>query len=142
MMLRPKRAFLLGVILALLTAGCGGSEKLGAKALSQRSKLLQSEAAEGALLAQDTVSGKTTRVYTREHSADLYKATSQTETSLNTAKTEPALQPRLRQLAVLAAQVRADLKRLGKASKQEAGALGRELQAAAEQSHKIGETLR
>lgn len=63
-----------GVILALLGAGCGGGGRLGAKALSQQAKSLQSLAAEGALLAQDAVSGKTTRVYRREHSSDLSKA--------------------------------------------------------------------
>jgi hypothetical protein len=59
-MARKTRVLVLGVILALLGAGCGSGGKLGAKALSQQSKSLQSEAAEGALLAQDAVSGKTT----------------------------------------------------------------------------------
>ncbi len=142
MVLRLKRTLLLGVLLALVGAGCGGSGKLGAKALAQQSKSLQSEAAEGALLAQDAVSGKTTRVYTREHSADLYKAAAGAEASLQAAKTTLALEPKLRRLAVLAAQVRADLKRLGNASKDEARALARELQAAAEESQKIGEGLK
>jgi hypothetical protein len=94
MSLRRERVLVLGVILALLGAGCGGG-KLGAKALSQQSKSLQSLASEGALLAQDAVSGKTTRIYTREHSSDLYKAASQAEASLKAAKAEPALQPKL-----------------------------------------------
>jgi hypothetical protein len=140
--LRLKQALLLGAMLALVGAGCGGSGKLGAKALSQQSKTLQSEAAEGALLAQDAVSGKTTRIYTREHSADLYKAASRAEASLQAAKTTLALEPKLRRLAVLAAQVRADLKRLGHASKDEARTLARDLQAAAEESQKIGEGLK
>lgn len=55
MVLGLRRALLLGVLLALVGAACGGSGKLGAKALSQQSKLLHSEAAEGALLAQDAV---------------------------------------------------------------------------------------
>jgi hypothetical protein len=96
MVLRLKWALLLGVLLALLGAGCGGSGKMGAKALSQQAKSLQSEAAEGALLAQDAVSGKTTRIYTREHSADLYKGASLAEASLKAAKTEPALEPKRR----------------------------------------------
>jgi hypothetical protein len=141
MVLRLKRALLLGVMLLLLGAGCGGGV-LGAKALSQQSKSLRSEAAEGALLAEDAASGKSTRIYTRAHSSDLYKAASQAEASLKAAKTEPALAPKLRQLAVLAAQVRADLKRLGNASKDEARAIGRELQTAAEESKKIGEGLK
>ena len=122
------------MILALLSAGCGSGGKLEAKALSQQSKSLQSLAAEGALLAQDAVSGKTTRIYAREHSSDLYKAASQAEASLKAAKTEPALQPKLRQLTALATQVSAALKRLGGASKDEQRALGRELETAARDS--------
>jgi hypothetical protein len=138
MSLRRERVLVVGVILALLGAGCGSGGKLGAKALSQQSRSLQSEAAEGALLAQDAVSGKTTRIYTREHSSELYKAASQAEASLKAAKTEPALEPKLRQLAALAAQVSAALKRLGGASKEEQRALGRELQTAARESKTIG----
>jgi len=142
MSLRRERVLVLGVILALVAAGCGGGGKLGAKALSQQSKSLQSLAAEGALLAQDAVSGKTTRIYTREHSSDLYKAASQAEASLKAARTEPALEPKLRQLAALAAQVSAALKRLGGASKDEQRALGRELQTAARESKTIGKGLK
>jgi hypothetical protein len=126
---------------ALLGAGCGGG-KLGAKALSQESKSLRSLAAEGALLAEDAVSDKTTRIYTREHSSDLYKAASKAEASLKTARTAPALEPELRQLTALAAQVRGDLQRLSGASKEEKRAIGRELQVAAQASHKIGEGLK
>ncbi len=142
MSLRRERVLVLGMIVALLGAGCGGGGKLGAKALSQQSKSLQSEASEGALLAQDAVSGKTTRIYTREHSSDLYKAASQAEASLKAARTEPALEPKLRELAALAAQVSAALKRLGGASKDEQRALGRELQTAARESKKIGKGLK
>ena len=123
-------------------AGCGGGGKLGAKALSQESKSLQSLAAEGALLAEDAVFGKTTHVYTRGHSSDLYKAASQVEASLKTAKTEPAFEPELRRLAVLAAQVRDDLNRLDGASKEEERAIGSELQASAQESQKISEELK
>lgn len=139
---KESRLLVLGLIVGLVGAGCGSGGKLGVKALSQESKSLRSLAAEGALLAQDAVSGKTTRVYTREHSSDLYKAASQAEASLKTAETEPALEPKLRQLAVLAAQVSADLNRLGSASKEEERAVGRELQAAAKESKKIGEGLK
>jgi hypothetical protein len=128
-------------LVALFGAGCGGG-KLGAKALSRESASLRSLAAEGALLAEDAVSGKTTGIYTREHSADLNKAASEAEASLKAAKTEPALEPKLRRLAVLAAQVRADLERLGNASKEEERALGRGLQAAADESQRIGESLK
>jgi hypothetical protein len=137
-MARKTRVLVLGVILALLGAGCGSGGTLGAKALSQQSKSLQSLAAEGALLAQDAVSGKTTRIYKREQSSDLYKAASKAQASLKAAKTESALEPRLRQLAALAAQVSAALHRLGGAAKDEERALGRELQAAAQESKTIG----
>ena len=137
-----KGALVLGVVVAVFGAGCGGGGKLGVKALSQESKSLQSLAAEGALLAEDAVFGKTTRVYTREHSSDLYKAASQAEASLKAVKTEPAFEPKLRRLAVLAAQVRADLNRLGGASKEEERAIGRELQAAAQESQQISEELK
>ena len=137
-----KAALVLGVVVAVFGAGCGGGGQLGDKALSKESKSLQSLAAEGALLAQDAVFGKTTRVYTREHSSDLYKAASQAEASLKTAKTEPAFEPKLNQLAVLAARVHADLERLGGASTEEERTIGRELQAAAQESQKISEELK
>jgi alkylhydroperoxidase/carboxymuconolactone decarboxylase family protein YurZ len=142
MSLRRERLLALAVTLVVLCAGCGGGGKLGAKALSQQSKLLQSEAAEGALLAQDAVSGKTTRVYTREHSSDLSKAASRAEASLKAAKTEPALQPKLRHLAALGNQVSAALKRLGGASNDEQRTLTRQLQTAAQESEKIGKGLK
>ena len=141
MPVRLEGALVLGVSVALLAAGCGGGGKLGVKALSQESKSLRSLAAEGALLAEDAVSGKTTRVYTRERSSELYKAASQAEASLKAAKTEPALEPKLGQLAVLSGQVRTDLERLGGASKEEERAIGRELEAAAQESQKIGKGL-
>jgi hypothetical protein len=134
-------ALVLGVVV-LFGAGCGGSGQLGVKALSQESKSLQSLAAEGALLAQDVAVGKTTRVYTRVHSSDLSTAASQAEALLKTAKIAPALEPKLSQLVVLAAQVRVDLNRLGGASTNEAREVGRELQAAAQESQKISEELK
>jgi hypothetical protein len=142
MSLRRERLLVLGVILALLGAGCGGGGNLGAKALSQQAKSLQSLAAEGALLAQDAASGKTTRVYTREHSSDLSKAAFRAEASLKAAKTEPALQPKLRQLAALGSQVSTALKRIGGASKDEQRTFGHQLQTAAQESKQIVEALR
>jgi hypothetical protein len=138
---RLKRMLGLGVILALVGGGCSSGGQLGAKALSQQSKSLQSEAAEGALLAQDAASGRTTRIYTREHSSDLYRAASQAEVTLKAAKTEPGLEPRLRQLAVLAYQLSAALKPLSSASKDEDLSLAREFQAAAQAILKIGDGL-
>ena len=138
--IRVKVALVLGVVV-LFGAGCGGG-KLGVNALAQESKSLQSLAAEGALLAEDAVFGKTTHVYTREHSSDLYKAASQVAGSLRAARTEPAFEPALRRLAVLAAQVSVDLNRLGGASKEEEHAIGLELQASAQESHKISEAFK
>ena len=122
--------------------GCGSGGKLSANALSKQAESLQSVAAEGGLLAQDAVSGKTTRILTREHSSYLFKAASQGESSLQSAKTEPALEPKLRELTVLARRVSADLDRLGGASKEEQRTLGRELQAAAQVTKKIDEGLK
>lgn len=139
--LRSERVLILGVILAVVGVGCATGGQLGAKALSQQSKSIQSEAAEGALLAQDAAAGKTTQIYTREHASDLYRIAVQTEISLKAAHTAPALEPELRKLAVLAAQVGADLDRLSSASKDEERALARELQAAANASQRIGEEL-
>jgi hypothetical protein len=130
-----------GVILAFVGAGCGSGGQLGAKALLQQSMSLRSEAAEGAILAQDAVAGKTTRIYVGEHSADLYQASLEAETRLKAATTEPALGSRLRQLVALATQVVADLQRLGSASRGEDRALARHLQAAAQASERIGEGL-
>jgi hypothetical protein len=140
--LRLKQVLDLGVILVLVGASCGSGGQLSAEALLHQSKSLRSEAAEGALLARDAVSGKTTRIYTNEHSSDLSRAASQAEAFLKAAKTEPSLEPQLRQLAVLAGQVSADLMRLGSASRNEDLALARELEAAAQASQKIGEGLK
>lgn len=132
----------LGVAVALVVAGCGsGGGKLGAKALAEQSKALQALAAEGALLAQDAGAGKTTRIFTRVHSADLHKAAAQAAASLKAAKTEPALMPKLRRLQGLAVRIRGDLERLGGAAKNQAPALGRDLQAAAQASKQIGASL-
>jgi hypothetical protein len=139
--LRLKRTIGLGVILALVGAGCSSGGQLGATALLKQSKSLQSDAAEGALLAQDAASGKATRIYTRAHSSDLYRAASEAEVVLSAASTEPALEPMRRRLVVLARQIGADLKRLGGASKDEDRALARQLQSGAETSRKIGEEL-
>ena len=123
-------------------AGCGGGGTVGAKALAKESKSLQSLAAEGALLAEDVSSGKTTRIYTREHSGELHSAASQVEASLKTAKTAPGLEVELHRLEGLAVRVSTELERLGNASRDEARALQRELEAAAAGSEKIGEALK
>jgi len=129
------------VILALTAAGCGSSSQLDAKALSEQSKTLRSEAAEGALLAEDALSGKATRIYTHEHAFELSTAASQIEATLVAARTVPALEPELAQLAALASQISADLRRVSGASTDEQRTLTGELHAAAEASQRIGEGL-
>jgi hypothetical protein len=140
--LSQRRSLLgFGVILALIAAGCGSSSQLDARALLQQSKTLRSEAAEGALLAEDAVSGKATRIYTHEHAFELSTAASQIEATLKEAKTAPALEPELGQLTALASQISADLQRLSGASTDEQRTLTGELQAAAQASQRIGEGL-
>jgi hypothetical protein len=83
---RRRSALGFAVILALIAAGCGSNSQLDARALLQRSKTLRSEAAEGALLAEDAVSGKATRIYTHEHVFELSTAASHIEATLRAAK--------------------------------------------------------
>jgi hypothetical protein len=136
-----QHAVVLVAILSILGGGCGGSATLGAAALAQQAKSLESHAAEGALLAQDAAAGRTTAVYTRGHASDLYRAASHALTSLRTADVQPALEPKLRRLQALAAQVAGELGSLGGASSDERRALGRELEAAARVSRTIGDEL-
>jgi hypothetical protein len=122
-------------------AGCGGSGMLGAKGLAEQSKAVQSLAAEGALLAEDSAAGKSTGTYRREHAADLSAAASKAARSLKTATAVPGLGPKLRALATLAAGVHTELERLGDASRDEQRALAAKLEAAAHQSERIGSEL-
>jgi hypothetical protein len=131
----------LGVIVALAGASCGGSGQLGAKALLEQSKTLRSEAAEGALLSEDAVSGKATSNYIHEHAVELSEAASQIEATLQAASTDPSLEPERGQLVVLARRITDDLERLSEASTDEQRALTSELQAAADASQRIGEGL-
>jgi len=126
---------------ALLCTGCGGGE-LSAGALSKQAKSVSSLAAEGALLAQDSSAGKTTRTFSRVHSSDLHKTASKTAATLASAKTEPALESELHELASIAQRISNDLDRLGSASKSEQRSLGTELQRAADQSNRIAESLK
>jgi hypothetical protein len=128
-----SRAFALVVAFALLAAGCGSSGTLSASALSKESTSMQSLAAEGALLARDSAAGRTTHIYTRVHSEDLFKAASKSAQSLESAKAKPGLEARLRKVASLASKVSADLKRLGHASKAEQSRLARELESSAKE---------
>jgi len=126
---------------ALLCAGCGGGE-LSAGALSKQAKSVSSLAAEGALLAQDSSAGKTTRTFSRVHSSDLHKTASKTATTLASAKTKPPLESKLHELAGLAQRISDDLDRLGSASKSDQRLLANQLQRAADQSSRIAEGLK
>jgi hypothetical protein len=127
----PSGALVLVASIVLLASGCGSSGTLSAKALSQESKSLQSLAAEGALLARDAQAGRTTRIFRRVHSDDLYKVASKASTSLRTAKTAPGLDTELRKLKFLSGTLSDDLKRLGNASKAELPGLARDLEVVA-----------
>ena len=123
-----SRALAVLVGIGLLAAGCGSGGTLSAKALSQESSTLQSLAAEGALLARNSAGGRTTHVYTRVHSEYLQKAASQSAQLLQSAKTKPALQPKLRRTARVATKVTSELEQLGHASSAEQQRLARELE--------------
>ena len=125
-------ALVLAVGIALSACACGGGS-LSAKAIKTQSTSLQSLAAEGALLARDSAAGKTTAIYTRVHSEALSKAASKAADSLQTATTEPALEPKLRRVASLATEVSADLKQLGHASTSEQLRLAEQLEKAAKE---------
>jgi hypothetical protein len=95
------RALLVVVAVALL-AGCGSQN-----ALDQQSKSLKALAAEGGLLAGNAARGRSTTVFTREHTGFLLKsARSSTSTLARQTSAEG------RQLARVAARVTDDLERL------------------------------
>jgi hypothetical protein len=124
-----KLSLALGVLLALVSAGCGSSGHLGAKDLSQQLDALQSHAAEGALLAEDAAAGRSTRTFTSEHAIELSRAAAEVEAALRASTTEPALEPTLRRMVVLADRISADLERLATASAEEDATLARQLEA-------------
>ena len=138
---RGRSVLGLGVIVALVGASCASSGQLGAKALLEQSKTIRSEAAEGALLSEDAVSGKATSNYIHEHAVELSEAASQIEATLQAASTDPSLEPERGQLVVLARTISDDLLRLSEASTDEQRTLTNELQAAADASRRIGEGL-
>ncbi len=131
----------LAVICALIGTTCASNSQLGAEALLQGSESLRSAAAEGALLAEDALSGKTTSNYIHEHAVELSEAASQIEATLQAASTDPSLEPERGQLVVLARRISDDLQRLSEASTDERRTLTSELQAAADASQRIGEGL-
>jgi hypothetical protein len=131
----------LATICALIGTACASNGRLGAEALLQGSESLRSAAAEGALLAEDAVSGKATSNYIHEHAVELSQVASQIEATLQAASTDPSLEPERGQLVVLARRISDDLQRLSEASIDEQGTLTSELQAAADASQRIGDGL-
>ncbi len=139
--LRIWKSCALAGVLAILATGCGGGE-LSADALSKQAESVQSVAAEGAMLARDAAAGKATGTFTRVHSSELEKSASQAASSLESAQTQPALEPKLRRLAALAGDVSDELDRLGEASKAEQRALAVRLASAAVRSKRLGKGLK
>ena len=111
------------------------------RAIAKHSEALQAVAAEGALLAADAAAGRSTRIYTREHSAYLSGAASKEASALTSAHTAPALAQKLRVVTGLATRVSAALRRLGKASRSEQRLLAAQLERAARQSAQIARSL-
>ena len=138
---RRRSVLRLATICALVGTACAGNAQLGAKALLEQSKTLRSQAAEGALLAEDGVSGKATTNYIHEHAVELSEAASQIEATLRAGSTDPSLETERGQLVVLARKISDDLQRLSEANTDEQRTLIGELQAAADASQRIGEGL-
>jgi hypothetical protein len=130
-----------GLLVVCAATGCGGDSTLAASSLAKRAEAVQSLAAEGALLAGDSAAGKTIGVYQREHASELSSSASKAASSLASARTTSALEPKLVRLRELAGRVTSRLQRLADASTTESRVLARELQAAAHASAKLGNDL-
>jgi hypothetical protein len=115
---------------------------LHARAIAKHAEAIQAVAAEGALLAGDAAAGRSTRIYTREHSSDLQGAASKEASTLKTARTSAALTPKLRVVTGLATRVSGALKRLGKASRGDQRQLAAQLERAARRSAQIAKSLK
>jgi hypothetical protein len=135
------RATLACLMVAVFIMGCGGGGELGARSLAKQSDAVESLAAEGALLAQDGVDGKSTAIFTREHAGFLVKAATTTASSLKKAKARRGLEPKLRKLRRLSAEVGDQLKRLDGASQAEEREIAVRLGKAAQEAGKISVSL-
>lgn len=112
---------------------------MGASALAQRASAVQSLAAEGALLAGDSASGRTLAVYRHEHAAELSSSAASAASTLATERAAPALEPERRRLGEIARRVASGLRRLEDASRSESRILEHELQRAAAASTRLGD---
>lgn len=95
------RALLLLAVACVLLAGCGS------QTVEQQSKSLKALAAEGGMLAGDAARGRSTTVFTRQHSGFLLKSAGSSASSLAHETSAAG-----RRLARAAARVRDDLQRL------------------------------
>jgi hypothetical protein len=86
---------------AVLLAGCGS------QTLQQQSKSLKALAAEGGLLAGNAARGRSTTVFTREHTSFLLKSANASASALARETSAKG-----RQLAQVAARIQGDLERL------------------------------
>ena len=96
------RALVALTLVAVLLAGCGSQN-----ALPQQSKSLKALAAEGSLLAGNAARGRSTTVFTREHTGFLLTSARSSASALARQTSAKG-----RQLARLAVRVRDDLERL------------------------------
>jgi hypothetical protein len=97
------------LLIAVLAAGCGGSDALGRKALQQEGKGIHSLAAEGSLLAGNAAKGRTTVVFTRIHAQALRASARSSASTLAGGRTAEAWR-----LASLAVRLGVELDRLSR----------------------------
>jgi hypothetical protein len=97
------------LLIAVLAAGCGGSNALDRKALEQEAKGIHSLAAEGSLLAGNAAKGRTTVVFTRIHARALRASARSSASTLAGGRTAEA-----RRLASLAVRLGVELDRLSR----------------------------
>jgi molybdopterin biosynthesis enzyme len=81
----------------LVAAGCGGSSTLSEKTLQKQTETVQSAAAEGALLASDVASDRTTEPFTRVHAEKLAEQAKKAAESLSKARPAAGLEDARRQ---------------------------------------------
>ena len=95
------RTLLALALAAVLLAGCGS------QTLQQQSKSLKALAAEGGLLAGNAARGRSTTVFTREHTGFLLKSANSSASALARETSAKG-----RQLAQVAVRIQSDLERL------------------------------
>ena len=93
------------------------------------------------MLGRDAGDGKTTRIFTREHAAELHASAAKEEASLRDATAEPAVRASLRRLTALAGTTTAALGELGDAPEAEQKRLAARLQRTADRIERIVQRL-